>query len=147
MLVHLAESRHGGEVRLVEPLGDFAGKGSRRADIGDPPPGDDDFLILPPCSRMHIEQPPDAQRPVGRTLAHRHKHQVLPDQDFVLGIEQRIQREGSCCGSSKLRSFAEIGSIGDGSARAHFAAAVERPVTGRPMSITVAQALLSLIRI
>jgi hypothetical protein len=39
---------------------------------------------------MHIEQAPDAQQPIGRALAERDQQQVLPDFDFIGGVEKEI---------------------------------------------------------
>ena len=39
---------------------------------------------------MHVEEPPDPQSLVGGTFAERGEHQVLPDADLVLGVDQSV---------------------------------------------------------
>ena len=92
MLMHLPKAWHRGQVRFMKPLGNRPRIASRRPNIRNPMPGDDDLLILPPTPRMHIKQPSDPQCPICRTLAERHQHQVLADPGFAFGGDQPVIR-------------------------------------------------------
>src|SRR4051812_43046123 len=92
MLVHFTEAGNGRKIGSMHAFADLTGIASGRPDPCNPPTLEHDLLIYAPGAAVHVEQPTDAQAPIGCAAAERRQNQVLQDANLIGRVDQEIVR-------------------------------------------------------